>query len=1320
MPSVRAFFRAPGAISVALIRFVGTVLVVGFAVFALALVIVRLVVFPQIESHRDTLAAVLARELGHPVEIAALTTGWDGWNPKLVVDGLRVLDLARAGPTPLLELPRVELIVAWTSLPFLELRLKELVIERPRLAIRRDRAGILRVAGIEIDPAQIADELPVTDWLLRQREIVIHDALITWDDDQRNAPQLVLDRVQFRLESRFGRHRFGLKGTPPADLAAPLDIRGDVKFASMKDWQSAEGGLYVRLDYADVAAWREWLPLPGQIASGKGALRIWFQVAHGEPSEIIADLELADVKARLAKTLPELDLAHLSGRVGWRNSAAQQEVFTRALSFTTMGGEQLAPTNFSLTLHNRAGDRPPSGQLEFDQLQLKPLVALSSHLPLPDRILADLARYSPRGNLAHGRLRWEGTAESPSTYAASAEFTDLGLVAQDALPGAAGLSGRFVATNADGELKIASRNAMVDLPRVLLAPIVFDSLQSAVKWERREGKTVVRIEQLEFANADAAGGASGTYRTTAKGPGEIDLVAHATRADARQVYRYLPRSIDGATRHWLQKAIARGTAADARLKVTGNLAEFPFVNGKGGQLIITAKATAVTVDYAEGWPPIEAIDAEIRIDGSRLMIDAARGRALGVDVGKTRAEIADLAAALPLLTIDGAAVGSIAGFLRYVNESPVAAWIGNITRDMEGAGTGRLALKLGLPLGQTAETKVVADFTLTDAQMRFAGVPPFTKVNGKLSFSERDIHAQEVALEVMGGPAKLAIASADGRTRVTGGGSLNLALLRREFANAYLDRLSGVVDWTMTANLSATSSWVLESTMKGAVVDLPAPLGKSATEVMPLKIERREDAGQPNNDFIVASYGRVARLAAHRTSGNDGATVDRALLSLGKAIERPDALRAERSGIWVRADLPTLDIDDWIVALKRAAAVDTTRSDQVLSVAGVDFDLGELDALGARFSNLKLRMREAQSGWVIDLEGNEIAGTATWVAPGVGAPNGRIVARLSRLTVPGRRSSGSLRDADPKDASNEPKPGAGAENPWPAIDIAADTLLSKDRDLGRLEFVAQPRGADWRIDRLVLANENGRIQADGVWRALGRQPETKLDVVLEVKEAGAFLARFGYPDSLQGAPTKINGQLAWSGAPHEFDLTVLAGTFRLEVGPGRFTKIEPGLGKLLGVLSLQALPRRVSLDFRDIFSEGFAFDEITGNARIASGSLTTSNLKLVGPAAKVEIAGDADLASETQRLVVRVQPALSSSVSAGAALLFLANPLVGAAVGAGSLLAQTMLKDPIERIFSYEYAVTGSWSDPIVTKGALQKASVAPGTGALPGAGAGR
>jgi uncharacterized protein YhdP len=214
----------------------------------------------------------------------------------------------------------------------------------------------------------------------------------------------------------------------------------------------------------------------------------------------------------------------------------------------------------------------------------------------------------------------------------------------------------------------------------------------------------------------------------------------------------------------------------------------------------------------------------------------------------------------------------------------------------------------------------------------------------------------------------------------------------------------------------------------------------------------------------------------------------------------------------------------------------------------------------------------------------------------------------------------------------------------------------------------------------------------------GEKQQTQIDVKVDVEDAGGYLAHFGYGETVRNAPTTIDGDLQWAGAPNDFDFPTLSGTFRMKSGAGQFTKIDPGIGKLLGVLSLQALPRRITLDFRDVFSEGFAFDDINGDFRIESGQMHTDNLKLSGPAAAVAIKGDLDLARETQQLTVRVQPALSSSVSAGAMVLFIANPLVGAAVGAGALLAQKMFNNPIDQMFSYDYRVTGPWVDPVVER----------------------
>ncbi len=1307
MPRARAVFRATGAFRRALTRVArvaGTVVIAGFALFALLLLAVRFVVFPQVESHRDTLTSALARQLGEPVEIAALATGWDGWNPKLVITGFTVRDANRG--VPLLELPEVELVVAWTSLPLFELRLKQLTIDGPRLSVRRDRSGRLHVAGLEFDPDRATDDARFTDWILRQRQIVVRDALVTWNDDLRNAPQLVLDRVQFRLENRFGVHRFGVKGAPPPELAAPLDLRGVIRGPLPKEWQNARGELYVRLDYADVDAWREWLPLPAAITSGKGALRAWFRFAQGEVREVVADLELADVKAKLDEKLPPLELAHLSGRAGWRNAPPQHEFFTSELSFVTYGGQRLDPTTFSATMRDATVETAASGSVEFDRLQIDPLRDLAAELPLPDRVRADLARFAPRGTLSQGRLRWEGLPDAPTALTASAAFDRLGVSAQDAFPGCAGLSGSFSATLGGGEVTLASHSGELAFPHALGEPIAFDQLQGSARWERKGDRTRVEVRTLEFANAHAAGSLAGTYRSDPNGPGEIDVSANLTRGDPAEIHRYLPLAVHPALRDWVRSSLVKGTITEARLKLSGNLAYFPFTDPKRGQFHVTAKGRGVTFAYWPGWPAIDGIEGEIRFDGAGMTIDAASGRLFGAQLGRTRAAVPDLRN--PQLTIEGTASGPVADFLRFVEESPVGGMIDHATAGAGGGGAGKLALKLVLPIKKPEATKVAGDFAFADGELRFPDVPALTRINGSFQFSESGLRAPELALDVMGGPAKLAITSEEGRARVTGGGTANLALLRRQYASAYLSRVSGTADWTVNASVRpGSSSWVLESPLKGATIELPAPLGKNATETMPLRIERRDVAAE--EDRIDASYGRMAQLAVHRRLTKDGAVVDRILLSLGGAAGRAEATRVERAGIWVRADVAALNVDDWVALREREQAADATAVDALPSLEGFDLDVGDLDALGRRWNEMKIVGRRADNDWKLDLRGREVAGTAVWSTPDARMPNGRVVARLARFAMP-KESEPSAAGAD---KTAEAK-AADSTNAWPEIDIAADTFSSKGSDLGKLELRAKPQGADWRIEKLVLASDNGRIEADGAWRTQGKAQQTRLDVALDASDAGAFLARYGYPDALQGAPTRIDGQLAWAGAPNEFDYPTLTGNLHVAVGPGRFVKIEPGFGKLLGVLSLQALPRRISLDFRDVFSEGFAFDDINGNVKIVNGVMSTDNLLLQGPAAKVNIAGDADLAKETQRLTVRVQPALSGGVSAGAALLFLANPIVGAAVGAGSLLAQKVMKDPIEQMFSYQYTVTGSWSDPVVTRSGTAMASVAPGSPGKP------
>ncbi len=293
------------------LRAARAVALIVLVAFCLVLLAVRFVIFPRIENNREAVAHVLAAQIGQPVEIGSVTTGWDGWNPRLDIGNLRIME--KGADTASVTLPDMRLTVAWDSLLFLELRLKQLSIDQPRLIVRRDAAGMLHAAGMTLDLAEKPGEQGIVDWVLRQPRIVIRDAFIAWRDDLRGAPQLTLEHVVLRLENRSGRHRFGLTGAPPASLAAPLDVRGDFTGGSLSDWRAASGRFYARLDYADVGAWRAWLPPSLPISSGKGAVRMWLEMASGEPRDIVADVVLRDVEGKLASDLPQLALSTARG-----------------------------------------------------------------------------------------------------------------------------------------------------------------------------------------------------------------------------------------------------------------------------------------------------------------------------------------------------------------------------------------------------------------------------------------------------------------------------------------------------------------------------------------------------------------------------------------------------------------------------------------------------------------------------------------------------------------------------------------------------------------------------------------------------------------------------------------------------------------------------------------------------------------------------------------------------------------------------------------------------------------------------------------------
>jgi uncharacterized protein YhdP len=164
------------------------------------------------------------------------------------------------------------------------------------------------------------------------------------------------------------------------------------------------------------------------------------------------------------------------------------------------------------------------------------------------------------------------------------------------------------------------------------------------------------------------------------------------------------------------------------------------------------------------------------------------------------------------------------------------------------------------------------------------------------------------------------------------------------------------------------------------------------------------------------------------------------------------------------------------------------------------------------------------------------------------------------------------------------------------------------------------------------------------------------------------------------------------GSPLSLDYPSLTGNFYINVEAGQFLKADPGLAKLLGVLSLQSLPRRLALDFRDVFTEGFVFDFLRGDITIQQGIAATNNLQMKGVNAAVLMEGRADIARETQDIKVVVVP----EINAGTASLV--ATMINPAIGLGSFLAQLFLRQPLMRAATQEFHVDGTWADPRVVR----------------------
>jgi len=1276
-------------------------------------------ILPNVDRWRPELEARASQWTGSSVRIGALNVRTSGWMPVLELRDVRLLD---AQGQPAVALPQVTAALSARSFLALVPRLEQLYLHQPVLALRVDRDGLLWIGGQPL--RQDGDSTALADWLFSQHEVAIQGGTVTWVDERREgATPLALTQVDALLRNGLRRHEARLDATPPAAWGQRFSLRARVTqplLARSGDWRRWSGLLYADLPGADLAAWRQQVQLPFQLTQGVGRLRAWAEIDKGRTRAVNADLALANVDLRLAQADERLRLPELRTRLSWQALPDGSRWQARGLQFTVGGSAPLRwpASHITLSLRHDEPGGPwlpgplAGGRLQADRLDLALLAQLGRALPLGEALHRQLGARLPQGLVTSLDAEWAGAlnaSQPPARWRLSAAAQDLALQALPAPPATAehphplgqpgwqGAGLTLSATQQGGEARLTLRKGSVTWPGLLTNDrLGVPEADLPFQWAREADGWRVQLKPATLQTDDAELKIAGLWRSLPGQPaGHLQLQASAPKLDVRALPKYLPAMLP-ATRQYLADALLSGQARGLQFKLDGPLHAFPFPPPAQGEPVgefrVTARADKVRYAfvpshaadgtrsaYASPWPALADVSGELVFDGPGMLIRNAKARVGELEASIARAQIKDFAHR-PTLLLEGQWRGPSAGALALVQGTPLNDWTHQALARarLSGNAQGRLALQL--PLDDLAHSKAQGDVQLSAGELQLRpDLPAFAQLRAKLDYTETGFTLQPSTAQWLGGEVRAdGGTQADGSLRINAQGSASAEGLRQAADWAPLPVLAQHM--AGSTRYTARLQWrgdrpdlELRSTLQGLALTLPEPLRKPADAAWPLRVSLVGSAAQ--KDQLSLELGTV--LAA-RYERQDSRPV-RGGIRVGPPGSDP---ALPERGVALHLALPQLDLDAWTPLARQLG------SGGAGGTSGMGYlpDQGSVQTptlrlLGRTLKDVVAGVSVDGSTQRVNLQSDRIAGFLSWT-PQANGP-GTLLARLARLSLPKSETERVEQWVD------EGKAGQAA---WPAVDLQADDFELRGMRLGRLALQASPAqaGAPWRIDSLQLQHPDALLKAQGLWSPARKR--TELDWQLALSNSGRFLDAVGYPGTVRGGKGELKGQLSWPGSPLSPEPAQLDGAFTVQLGSGQFLKAEPGMARLLGVLSLQSLPRRLLFDWRDVFSDGFSFDDFSGDVRIERGVARTRNLRMGGVHASVLMDGSANLANQTTDLRVLIVP----EVNAGGASL--AYAAINPAVGLTTFLAQLLLRKPIAAANTTQFLVTGPWSAPQVDK----------------------
>ncbi len=1246
-------------------RLLGWILLAGVILAALAVGLASQLL-PLLARHPDAVARWLSERIDAQVALEAVETHWNRAGPRLSLSGLRI------GRAPeVLDIDRAQLQVniysgLWPGMP-----LTELVLDGPDLELQRDAGGRWRLDGFGRGVPGSANRSQFHQ-LDRFGALEVRAARLRFRDAV-SGRQRVLPRIDARMQRAGGTLRLGAYvygETSGAMLRLGADLSPD----------GLAGTAYLEGRAQDWAIWLRDLTMGNvALAQARGDLRLWLDIAGGEPTGMQLDASMAPFALHAAIEGEEDD-----GRIVEQSARfAAWKMQARAWREGGSGWRVVLPSWQVIDEEGRAAidvvrqghaQRDASGlvRVEADALALGPPLALARLVPaMPARLRRWLDEAAPYGALESLRAAWFDA----DRYRVEARLRDAGWQAAGAVPAFAGISGALDADARALRLDVAPGVWTLRAPGVLREPFMPRVSGEILAFDPGDGWRIdtpgLRLEEDDYGIVLAGG-----TQFTADGGVLLDLRADVNEGPVVVAKRFWPVNVmpEAAVR-WLDAALVGGRVTHGSALVRGDVSDWPFSQGEG-RFEALAGLDDLQVAYHPDWLPGRRVRGTARFVNVAMELDLA-GEVGGAQVASARGGIADFGDAILALDVRGAGAG--AALLEVLRKSPLQQAHGDLMDGVSLGGRGEVMLALHLPLeDHLGESKVEGQVDLTRMDLHDAGWGlDFEGASGRVRFSDRGFLADELSVGFGGTLGALSIAVGDYTSRPE---HLAEASLRGHFPAARLVEsnarsrwlapwLGGEADWTLQLTVPepagaarAVPQLRVRSDLAGVSIHLPAPLRKDASDRMPLDLGLA--LREPDVD-VDLRLGGLLRLRG--LSGVDGFT--------GAALfgEVLDAAPPPR-GLHVAGQIPVLDAASW-----GGVVAGMGEGGEALHLASADLFIGELNLLGRPFRETRVTMRRDAERFTFGFAGDALAGELS--VPLDGLAQKGVTARLERLHWPEMDAA----DAEPDSAAS-----LAAPHRIPPIHLeSADTRFS-GAHLGSVWLETWPTAQGMHVERFDAHSAALDLKAKGDWQVAGGRESTALALDFSSRDAGAMLEALGFSRLIESSGTHGRLALAWPGAPGAFEWDGADGSLEVSVGQGRVLEVEPGAGRLFGLLSLTEIPRRLSLDFSDFLKSGFAFNQMAGSFRIERGNAITDDFRINAPSAEIRLRGRTGLKARDYDQTLDVLPKAGSVLPAIGAIA--AGP-AGAAVGA---VAQAVLRQPLKDMTRTVYRVTGPWDAPTI------------------------